>query len=167
MGIQIASKTAVDSQHRINTRFINQPLLFFVMGYVLLHPEIIRYKQVGQGDLSLHVFKPEKNWKGEKQPAIVYFYGGGWSLGTPLQFYRECAWYASKGMVAVSAEYRISYLHHTTPFESLEDAHDAIAWLRKHAEELNIDTSRIVAAGASAGGHLAAATGIIRSPISY
>jgi acetyl esterase/lipase len=128
------------------------------------HPEIIRYKQANQGDLSLHIFRPEKNVKAEKRPAIVYFFGGGWALGTPLQFYRECAWYASKGMVAVAAEYRISYLHHTTPFESLEDARDAIAWLRKHAEELNIDTSRIVAAGASAGGHLAAATGIIRSP---
>jgi len=127
------------------------------------HPEIIRYKQADQGDLSLHIFKPEKGGKGEKQPAIVYFFGGGWALGTPLQFYRECAWYASKGMVAVTAEYRISYLHHTSPFESLDDARDAIAWLRKHAEELNIDTSRIVAAGASAGGHLAAATGIIHS----
>ena len=127
------------------------------------HPEIIRYKQVGQGDLSLHVFRPEKNRKGEKRPAIVYFFGGGWALGTPLQFYRECGYYASKGMVAVTAEYRISYLHHTTLFESLEDACDAIAWLLRHAEELNIDTSRIVATGASAGGHLAAATGIIRS----
>lgn len=127
------------------------------------HPEIIRYKQADQGDLSLHVFRPEKTAKTGKRPAIVYFFGGGWSLGTPLQFYRECAYYASKGMVAVSAEYRISYLHHTTPFESLEDACDAIAWLRRHAEELNIDTSRIVATGASAGGHLAAATGIIRS----
>ena len=128
------------------------------------HPEIIRYKQTDKGDLSLHVFKPEKNRKGEKRPAIVYFFGGGWALGTPLQFYRECAYYASKGMVAVTVEYRISYLHHTTPFESLEDARDAIVWLRKHAEELNIDTSRIVAAGSSAGGHLAAATGIIHSP---
>jgi acetyl esterase/lipase len=79
-----------------------------------------------------------------------------------LQFYRECAHYAAKGMVAVAAEYRISYLHKTTPFESFEDAKDAIRWLRQHASELNIDPNRIVAAGASAGGHLAAATGIIK-----
>jgi acetyl esterase len=73
-------------------------------------------------------------------------------LGTPLQFYRECAHYAAKGMVAVAAEYRISYLHKTTPFESFEDAKDAIHWLRKLASEFNINTNRIAAAVASAGG---------------
>ena len=127
----------------------------------LFNPEIICYKQTAQGDLNLHIFKPEKLKKGEKRPAIIYFFGGGWALGTPLQFYRECAYYASKGIVAISAEYRISFLHHTSAFESLDDARDAICWLRKHAPELGIDTTRIVAAGSSAGGHLAAATGII------
>ncbi|MDD2305820.1 MAG: alpha/beta hydrolase fold domain-containing protein [Prolixibacteraceae bacterium] len=125
------------------------------------NPEIIRYKRASQGDLNLHIFKPEKLKKGEKRPAIIFFFGGGWTLGTPLQFYRECSYYASKGMVAISAEYRISYLHQTSAFESLEDARDAICWLREHATELNLDTARIAAAGASAGGHLAAATGII------
>jgi len=93
---------------------------------------------------------------------LSIFFGGGWSHGTPLQFYRECTHYAAKEMVAVAAEYRISYLHKTTPFESFEDAKDAIRWLRQHASELNIDPNRIVAAGASAGGHLAAATGMIK-----
>ncbi len=125
------------------------------------HPEIVSYKQTEQGELKLHIFKPTKAQKGEKHPAIVYFFGGGWSVGTPLQFYRECAYYASKGMVAVSAEYRISYLHHSSAFESADDARNAIVWLRKHAEELNLDTARIVASGSSAGGHLAAAAGII------
>ena len=125
------------------------------------HPEIVTYKTLEVGDLKLHVFEPDHLKKGEKRPAIVYFFGGGWSLGTPLQFYRECAYYASKGMVAVSAEYRISYLHHSTPFESVEDAEDAIRWLRENANRLNIDPDRIAGAGASAGGHLAAATGTL------
>ena len=126
------------------------------------HPEIITYKQTEQGELKLHVFRPAKVKKGEKLPAIIYFFGGGWTLGTPLQYYRECAHYASKGMVAVAAEYRISYLHKTTPFESVEDARDAIRWLRANAGQLNINPDQIVAAGASAGGHLAAVTGIIK-----
>jgi acetyl esterase/lipase len=126
-------------------------------------PTIVTYKTLEQGNLKLHIFKPEHLKKGGKHAAIVYFFGGGWTLGTPLQFYRECAYYASKGMVAVSAEYRISYLHHSTPFQSVEDARDVIRWLRENAQKLNLDPNKIAAAGASAGGHLAAATGIINS----
>lgn len=126
-------------------------------------PRIVSYKTLETGDLKLHLFEPEHLNKGTKRAAIVYFFGGGWTVGTPLQFYRECAYYASKGMVAVSAEYRISYLHHSTPFQSVDDARDAIRWLRENAQKLNLDPHRIAAAGASAGGHLAAAAGIIHS----
>jgi acetyl esterase/lipase len=128
-------------------------------------PKLVSYKQLGTDDLKLHIFEPPNGKKGEPRPAIVYFFGGGWSLGTPLQFYRECAHYAAKGMVAVAAEYRISYLHKTTPFESYEDARDAIGWLRQNAVKYHIDPNRIAAAGASAGGQLAAATGIIREDL--
>lgn len=126
------------------------------------HPEIICYKKTTYRELNLHVFKPENFQNGEKRPAIVYFFGGGWSIGTPLQFYRECAYYASKGIVAIAADYRIANLDKSTPFESLEDAKDAIRWIRTNAEKWNIDPERIAAAGASAGGHLAAAAGILK-----
>ncbi|MCK3683910.1 alpha/beta hydrolase fold domain-containing protein [Maribellus sp. YY47] len=125
------------------------------------HPEIVPYKTTEQGNLDLHIFKPEKSNNQGKYPVIVYFFGGGWSLGTPLQFYRECDYYASKGFVAIAADYRIKYLNHTTPFESVEDAKDAVRWIRANAEELNIDPDKIVAAGSSAGGHLAAAIGTL------
>lgn len=125
-------------------------------------PEIVSYKLTEQGDLKLHIFKPKNVKKGEKRPAIIYFFGGGWTVGTPLQFYRECAYYASKGMIAISAEYRISYLHKTTPFDSFEDAKDAIRWLRRNAAQWSIDPNRVAAAGSSAGGQLAAATGILK-----
>lgn len=125
-------------------------------------PEIVTYKSLAQGDLKLHVFEPDHLKKNELRPVIVYFFGGGWTVGTPLQFYRECAHYASKGMVAVSADYRISYLYRSTPFESVEDAKDAVRWLRMNASKWHIDPNRVVVAGASAGGHLAAATGTLK-----
>ncbi|WP_321343099.1 alpha/beta hydrolase fold domain-containing protein [uncultured Draconibacterium sp.] len=129
---------------------------------VAFHPEIKSYKTTKQGDLDLHIFKPENFPDKEKHPAIVFFFAGGWNVGTPLQFYRECAYYASKGFVAISANYRINYLNHTSPFESVEDAKDAIRWVREHAKELAVDPQRIVAAGSSAGGQLAAATGTLK-----
>lgn len=117
--------------------------------------EIIKYKTLANKDsLCLHVFKPNIN---SKRPAIVYFFGGGWNIGSPLQFYRECRHYSSLGMVAISVEYRIKYLHKSSPFESFQDAKDAIIWIRKHASYLGVDSSKIVVAGASAGGQLASA----------
>lgn len=123
-------------------------------------PEIKAYKVIGRDTMKMHVFRPEVNNKGNKCPAIVYFFGGGWKLGTPLQFYRECAYYASKGMVAITVDYRIASLHQTKPDDSLDDAKDAMCWIRKHGEMLGVDTARIVASGASAGAYLAAAMGV-------
>ncbi|MDD4922462.1 MAG: alpha/beta hydrolase fold domain-containing protein, partial [Bacteroidales bacterium] len=128
-------------------------------------PEIITYKKGDKYDLKLHIFKPRNAKKEDKLPVMIYFFGGGWVNGTPLQYYRECAYYASKGMVAIAADYRISSLHKTTAFESAEDARDAIRWVRQNARQLQIDPSRIAASGSSAGGHLAAVTGIIEEKL--
>ena len=123
------------------------------------HPEIVTYKQAEPHALKLHIFQPSA--PAANRPAILFFFGGGWRNGTPLQFYRECAYYASLGMVAVAADYRISSVNQTTPFESFDDAKDVMRWLREHATEYGIDPQRIAVAGASAGGQLAAALGTI------
>jgi acetyl esterase/lipase len=124
-------------------------------------PRVIPYKQVGGAQLNLHVFMPT-NTSTRARPAIVFFFGGGWSRGTPIQFYPECAHFADLGLVAISAEYRIASVHHTTPFESVADGKSAIRWVRQHAAELGVDPRRVVGAGASAGGQLAAAAGIVQ-----
>jgi len=64
-------------------------------------------------------------------------------------------------MVCILVDYRVKEKQKTTPFESLKDAKSAIRYIREHANELHIDPSKIIAAGGSAGGHLAAATAII------
>ena len=124
-------------------------------------PEIIRYKQVKGVDLSLHVFRPAKAGGDSPRPAIVFFFGGGWIHGTPVQFYPECAHFAGRGIVAMTADYRIASVHHSTPFESVADGKSAIRWVRQHATELGVDPDRVIAAGASAGGQVAAAAGIV------
>lgn len=127
---------------------------------VFYQPEIVPYKKTAKGDLNLHVFEPSGKSTAAR-PAIVFFFGGGWKQGTPLQFYPECAWLASKGMVAISADYRTSFTHGTSPFESVADGKSAIRWVRQHARELGIDPARIAAAGGSAGGQVAAAAGTL------
>jgi len=120
-------------------------------------PKVVVYKKTKQRDLSLSIFSPGGKKPESPVPAIVYFFGGGWAQGTPIQFYRECNYFSDRGMVAISVDYRIAKLDKSTPADSLEDAKSAFRWIRSHAAELGIDPNRIVGAGASAGGHLVAA----------
>lgn len=124
-------------------------------------PELVEYKKTEKSSLKLHIFGPEEPNEKAPKPCIVFFFGGGWKLGTPLQFYREASHYAARGFVAISADYRIQSVDGTSPFESVADAKSVVRWIRQHAEEYGIDPDRIVVAGASAGGHLAAATGTL------
>ncbi|MDA0767067.1 MAG: alpha/beta hydrolase [Verrucomicrobia bacterium] len=118
----------------------------------------VTYKTVGDVTLRLHVFNPENHKATDKTPAIVFFFGGGWVGGSPSQFYPHCKHLAEKGMVAISAEYRVKGAHGTSPIECVKDGNSAIRWVRQHAAELGVDPDKIAAGGGSAGGHVAAAT---------
>ena len=93
---------------------------------------------------------------------VVFFFGGGWVGGKPTQFYKQSEYLASRGMVAISAEYRIKNKHNTSPKEAVMDGKSAIRWVRLHADELGIDPKKIAAGGGSAGGHVAAATATLK-----
>ena len=121
------------------------------------NPELVTYKRTPD-ELQLHIFRPENSTGNGTKPCIIFFFGGGWKVGTPLQFYREAAYFSSQGMVAVTADYRTEFENGSSVFESVSDAKSAVRWIRKNAARYGIDPNRIVAAGASAGGHLAAAT---------
>ena len=114
------------------------------------------YKKTPKGDLGMTVHFPP-GWKaGEERPAVVFFFGGGWAGGTIKQFADQAAYLASRGMVAARADYRVKSRQGVTPDACVEDAKSAVRWLRKKAGELGIDPNRIVGAGGSAGGHIAA-----------
>lgn len=120
----------------------------------------VTYKQVGDVVLKLHVFNPPGRSLPSKNPAIIFFFGGGWLGGDPSQFYNQSAYLASRGMVALCAEYRVKRVHGITPRECVKDGNSAIRWVRAHAEQLGIDPDRIAAGGGSAGGQVAAATAL-------
>ncbi len=123
--------------------------------------EKIVYKTIDTISLNLHVFYPEGHKKTDKTPVLIYFHGGGWVGGSYKKFLAEANYFANRGIVAITAEYRIRNTHGTTPFESVNDAKSAIRYLREHALELGIDKNKVIAGGSSAGGHLAAAAGNI------
>ena len=119
------------------------------------------YKTVGDVKLNLYIFNPKDHKATDKRPAIVFFFGGGWSSGSPGQFEEHCKYLASRGMVAMAADYRVGSRHQVKAIQCVADAKSAIRYVRQEASRLGIDPDRIAAGGGSAGGHLAAATGII------
>ena len=125
--------------------------------------ETFTYKTIDTVALNLHFFYPKKVKRSEKIPAVIFFFGGGWANGTTEQFTPHCQYLTDQGIIGITAEYRVSDKHGTAPQDAISDAKSAIRWLKAHAENLNIDKNKIIAAGGSAGGHLAACTATLSS----
>lgn len=104
--------------------------------------------------IPLRIFRPEKN--DGKLPAIMYFHGGGWVLGsaeTYDRYMRELT--NGTGAAVVFVEYTLSpEEHYPVP---LEECYAATKWISDHASELNFDCKRLAVAGDSAGGNMATA----------
>ncbi len=124
--------------------------------------QTLTYKTGDGYRLPLFLFQPadQLDKKGAKRPTIVFFHGSGWYSGTVLQFAEYARLLADRGMVAALAEYRVKVGYEATPFDSVSDAKSAIRWLRRNAGTYGIDPHRLVAAGGSAGGHIAMSAAI-------
>lgn len=119
------------------------------------------YKTVGGTKLNLFIFNPPDSLRSAERAAIVFFFGGGWRQGSPAQFAMQCRRLASLGMVAITADYRVSNRNHTNVADEVRDAKAAIRYLRQNAPRLGVDPDRIAAGGGSAGGHLALSAALI------
>ncbi len=119
------------------------------------------YKTIGQTNLQLYIFTPKGPTPTNGRPTIVFFFGGGWTSGSPQQFEKQCQYFASRGMVAITADYRVASRQRAKPAQCVADAKSAIRWVRKNAARLGVDTNRVVAAGGSAGGHLAGCIAVV------
>jgi acetyl esterase len=120
------------------------------------------YKEIDGVKLNAWIFQPDgKARQGANRPAIVFFFGGGWSSGSPSQFERQCRHFAERGMIAITADYRVASRQQVKAATCVEDAKSCMRWVRRNADRLGIDPQRIAASGGSAGGHLAAATAML------
>ena len=126
------------------------------------HPPVIEgtksetYRKVGDTDLKVWIFEPAQK-SAKPLPAIVFFFGGGWTGGSPTQFEPQSRHLASRGMIAIVADYRVKTRQDAKPADCVSDAKACVRWVRANATRLGIDPERIAVGGGSAGGHLAAA----------
>jgi pectinesterase len=114
----------------------------------------LTFCSVNDRHLKLDVFEPNEN---KKNIAIIIIHGGGWRTGHRSQHYPLAQKLASKGYVCFTPEYRLS-TEALFP-AAVYDIKAAIRWVRSNADLYGIDAEKIVVAGFSAGGELAAFMG--------
>jgi len=117
----------------------------------------IEERTIGYGDIAdipVRIYWPPVA-QHENLPVVVFYHGGGWSIGdldTHDPVARDHALLAEA--IVVSVDYRLAPEH---PYpQGIEDSWAALQWVGEHAPELGGDPTRIAVAGDSAGGNIAA-----------
>ena len=112
----------------------------------------------------LFVVKPA-GWKaGDHRAALMFFFGGGWTTGTPASSIFWARFAADLGLVGIAPDYRTKGRNDTSPLAAVADSRAALHWVETHAADLGLDPARIAVGGNSAGGHVALWTAITPAP---
>ena len=130
--VALATSTAVGAAEKRERRGRAYPP-------VLPGAKVEVYKTVGDVKLNMNVYFPEGHRPGDRRAAVVFFFGGGWRGGSPAQFQQHCQYLASRGMVAMAADYRVLSRHKTKAVKCVADAKSAVRWIRANAERLGVD----------------------------
>ena len=112
-----------------------------------------------QGALPCRLYRPFGAPAAAVLPLLVYFHGGGWTIGdldTHDVVCRELC--NASGCAVLSVDYRLAPEHRFPA--AFDDALAATRWARAQAATLGIDAARIAVGGDSAGGNLAAVVAI-------
>jgi acetyl esterase/lipase len=93
------------------------------------------------------------------QPTLIWIHGGGWTGGTKEAALMSLMPWFEMGWNVVNVEYRLRRV--SLAPAAVEDCLCALRWVAANAKTHDIDTSRLVVSGDSAGGHLTLTTGMI------
>ncbi|TQC42934.1 alpha/beta hydrolase [Rhodococcus sp. WS4] len=107
----------------------------------------------GAPDVTIRFFTPQNSHN--PLPVLVWFHGGGFVLGTAISSDPFCVDVTRElGFAVANVEYRLAP---ETPYPGpIDDGYAALTYVHEHAEELQIDPTRIAVGGQSAGGGIAA-----------
>lgn len=109
------------------------------------------------GEIPIRIYTPEGN---APFPALVYFHGGGWVIGTLDTVDTVCRALANRaGCVVVSVDYRMAP-EHKFPAAAY-DCYAATQWVAANGDSIGVDSTRIATGGDSAGGNLSAVVSLM------
>jgi len=117
------------------------------------------YMGVG-GERNIKVFFPKNLKSSDKRTALIFFHGGGWSGGSYGQGKSYCEYFATQGMVTMSAQYTLTSSKElkkqgfSRKRHGVIDAKTVVRWAKFNADALGFDPDKIVICGVSAGGHI-------------
>ena len=114
------------------------------------------------GAIAMRLYKPAPRDPGVREPVpvLVYFHGGGWTIGDLDTHDVLCRQIANASHCAVvSVDYRMGPEHRFPA--AVHDCMAAARWVRDHADRLGLDAGRLAVGGDSAGGNLAAVVAIL------
>ncbi len=120
----------------------------------------IIYKQTPEGDLLLDLYYPTAKL-GSQCPVIIYTHGGGWAAGSKQgaangSFAIVFQKLLDHGFAVASVNYRLCRPNGTVTIrDCVIDAKDAVRYLAKNSDSLELDRTRFFAMGDSAGGQMA------------
>jgi acetyl esterase/lipase len=110
----------------------------------------VAYHRANDRDLKLDIYEPGAGH--DQRTAVLLVHGGGWRRGDRTMLAAHARLLSAQGFTAIACEYRL--LGESPWPAALEDVRAAIAWVRANADDLGIESGRIVLQGNSAGGHL-------------
>jgi acetyl esterase len=106
--------------------------------------------------LPVRLYAPKPELAASPLPVLLYFHGGGFTIGSLASHDVLCRTLSHQAHCAVlSVDYRLAPEHQFPTAHN--DAWDALQWLALHGGSRGLDTQRIAVGGDSAGGTLAAA----------
>ncbi|MDJ0521493.1 MAG: alpha/beta hydrolase [Planctomycetota bacterium] len=116
----------------------------------------IVFKEVDGEQIGVDVYQPKGDTS--PNPLILIIHGGYWKAGDKSVHRQQGIEFAELGYTAAAMNYRLSAKHKFPA--AIEDIRDSILHLIENAKTYNIDPTRIVTYGGSAGGHLSAFMGL-------
>jgi acetyl esterase/lipase len=157
----LAALTPADAADKAAPPNPNQTVAF--ADGIAMHRDLVYATLDGFRPLTLDLYQTPPKPKETSRPVILFIHGGDWAAGDARHlpgfndFPSTLAALAAKGYVVASVNYRLSgEAHFPAP---IQDVKSAIRWLRGHAADYDIDTTRVMAWGAEAGGQIAAMVG--------
>lgn len=117
----------------------------------------VTYAVANNTELKLDLYLPKD--RTTPRPTLILFHGGGWVAGQKENNIFYLLPYLSMGWAAVNVEYRVA--RNSLAPAAVEDCRCALRWATYHAKEYNLDPSKFVLTGTSAGGHLALMTAML------
>jgi acetyl esterase/lipase len=120
-----------------------------------------RYRAADGSELPLLVFEPGEGVR--PQAGIVLFHGGALLKGSADRLAPHCRSLASRGILAVSAGYRLVGLGARSIDDCIADARLAIEQFEQLATSRGLGAAQLASGGSSAGGHLALLTAMVGS----